>query len=88
MFVSPLLLILCTAFFKLPLQASHIATIKIITIMRFTQALPVLALVAPALCQGEVASIISELGPLITELPSIISEEGGALLTDLANLIS
>lgn len=56
--------------------------------MRFIQALPVLALVAPALCQGDAASIISELGPLITELPSIISEEGGALVTDLENLIS
>jgi hypothetical protein len=77
-----------TDFLELSLQAPLIRATKSIPIMRAIQALSVLALAAPALCQNQAASIISELGTLITELPAIISEDGGKLVTDLAELIS
>jgi hypothetical protein len=55
--------------------------------MRFIYALSLLALIIPTICD-KVASIISEITPLITEIPPIISQDGGLIITSLANIIN
>lgn len=57
--------------------------------MRFIKTFPLLTLlVAPALCQDEVASIVSEIAPIITDLPSIVMGEASVLISDLEELFS
>jgi hypothetical protein len=55
--------------------------------MRFIYALSLLALITPTVCD-KVASIISEITPLITSIPPIISQDGGLIITSLANIIN